>query len=64
MRDCTRWRSDSRDFAGEEGADVPRDPPRKFKDRSPPATAAAADGAGGGPPEAVLPILPPVAKQN
>ena len=62
MRDCTRWRRDSRDLAGEDGADVPRDPPRRFSDRSPPVFAAAAtdaDGAGGGP-EGPL-MLPPVA---
>lgn len=58
VRDCTRCSNDSRDLAGEEGADVPREPPRRFRDRSPPAAAAAAAG-GGGP--LALPILPPVA---
>lgn len=49
-------------MAGEEGADVPRDPPRRLSERSPPlfaAAAAVADGAGGGPD--ALPMLPPVA---
>lgn len=64
MRDCTRCSNDSRDLAGDDGAEVPRDPPRRFSDRSPPA-AAELEGAGGGPPDPdplpTLLMLPPVA---
>lgn len=65
VSDCTRCNSDSRDLAGDDGAEVPREPPRRLRDRSPPPEVEAdvvADGTGGGP-EALLTLvmLPPVA---
>lgn len=66
MSDCTRCSKDSLDLAGEDGADVPRDPDLKLRDSSPPLVLPLTDdapvaGAVDPTPLVVLLILPPVA---
>lgn len=65
MSDCTRCSSDSRDLAGEDGADVPRELPRRLSERSPPTPVPLpALGATGTDDVDALPMLPPVAEQT